>query len=67
MQKLTDLGYVNHTKYVDYVDLKKLYFIVRNVKEATGNDRNSQRRLMDVGCGSGNIAIPLWRTLVMRY
>ena len=52
-------NYYQHTQYRDYVDLKKLDFIIRNVKKIIRNDRNNQGKVMDIGCGSGNIAIPL--------
>lgn len=49
-------NYYNYTEYKRYVDFKRLDFIVQSVRNHTNR---ANLKGLDVGCGKGNIVVPL--------
>ena len=52
-------NYHNYTEYTRYVDFKRLDFIIRSIREHKKNQHNHKIRILDVGCGIGNLSFPL--------
>ncbi|NPV51541.1 MAG: class I SAM-dependent methyltransferase [Candidatus Methanofastidiosum sp.] len=51
--------YVNYTGYTQIVALKKLDFIINSIREFFEDYERSEIKGLDVGCGKGDVTIPL--------
>jgi len=54
-----DKKYIKYTKYIRFVDLKKLDFIIDSIREYFTGCKESEIKGLDVGCGKGDITIPV--------
>lgn len=51
--------YKSYTEYKSYSEIKKLEFIVNTINNHFGKSQANTVKILEVGCGKGNICLPL--------
>lgn len=54
-----DDAYKSHTEYRSYSEIKKLEFIINSIDRHCKKNEASDVRILEVGCGKGNISLPV--------
>ena len=51
--------YKSYTEYKSYSEIKKLEFIVNTINKHYSKSQANKVKILDIGCGKGNISLPL--------